>query len=178
MHLSRGCASFVEDQAVEVVGQIGEREFGLRACQADGADKEAVAVLLVREDMFDPGADRGLCSVGARHVLRHRPALGLAAMDAALEHFALQQCLVLGAAIGAVGPDIAGGVVRVDHPAQLAAVAVCGRGHRGLADKPIALVDADMRLGHHEKPSPLMRCSGSLCSAMSGGDDGWSAWFL
>ena len=67
-------------------------------------------------------------------------------MDAALEHVALQQCLVPGAAIGAVSPDIAGGVVRVDHPAQLAPVAVCRRGHRGLADKPIALVDADMRL--------------------------------
>lgn len=56
--LSRGCASFVEDQAVEVVGQIGEREFCLRTGQADGADKEAIAVLLMRKDMLDPGPDR------------------------------------------------------------------------------------------------------------------------
>jgi len=57
-HLSRGCAPLMEDQAVEVVGQIGEREFGLRACQVDGADKEAIAVLLVREDVLDVSADR------------------------------------------------------------------------------------------------------------------------
>lgn len=48
----------MEDQAIEVVGQISEREFGLRAGDADGADEEAIAVLLMREDMLDPGADR------------------------------------------------------------------------------------------------------------------------
>lgn len=47
----------MEDQTVEVVGQIGEREFGWRACQADGADEQAVTVLLVREDMLDSGPD-------------------------------------------------------------------------------------------------------------------------
>ena len=57
-HLSRCCAPFVEDQAVEVIGQIGQREFGLRAGNADGADEEAVAVLLMREDMLDAGSDR------------------------------------------------------------------------------------------------------------------------
>ena len=51
-HLSRGCAPFVEDHAVEVVGQIGEREFGLRSGQADGADEEAIAVLLMRKDVL------------------------------------------------------------------------------------------------------------------------------
>ncbi len=67
-------------------------------------------------------------------------------MDAAFEHVGLQQCLVHGAAIGAVGPDISGGVARVDHPPQLAAVAIRCRCHRCLADEPIAPVDADMRL--------------------------------
>lgn len=57
-HLSCSHTSLVEDQAVEVIGQIGEGEFGLRACQADGADEEAIAVLLVREDVLDSGADR------------------------------------------------------------------------------------------------------------------------
>ena len=45
----------MEDQAVEVVGEIGEREFGLRPGKADGADEQAVAALLMREDMLDPG---------------------------------------------------------------------------------------------------------------------------
>jgi putative restriction endonuclease len=56
--LVRGCAPLVEDQTVEVVGEVGQREFGLRAGDADGADEEPVAVFLMREDMFDPGADR------------------------------------------------------------------------------------------------------------------------
>lgn len=46
----------MEDQAVEVVCQVGEREFGLRSGKADGADKQAVAAFLVREDMLDVSA--------------------------------------------------------------------------------------------------------------------------
>jgi hypothetical protein len=56
--LSRGCTPFVEDQTVEVVGEVGQREFGLRAGNADGADEQAIAVLLMREDMLDAGPDR------------------------------------------------------------------------------------------------------------------------
>lgn len=37
----------MEDQAVEVVGDDGEREFGIGAGQTDGADEEA------RADVFD-----------------------------------------------------------------------------------------------------------------------------
>ena len=37
-HLSRRCPSFVEDQAVHVVGQVGQRDLGLGALDADGAD--------------------------------------------------------------------------------------------------------------------------------------------
>lgn len=57
-HLSRGCTPLVEDQAVEVVGEVGEREFCLRTGNADGADEEAIAVFLMRKDMLDAGADR------------------------------------------------------------------------------------------------------------------------
>ena len=38
-HLSRGCTPLMEDQAVEVAGQIGECEFGLSTGNADGADE-------------------------------------------------------------------------------------------------------------------------------------------
>ena len=48
----------MEDQAAEVVGQIGERELGLRTGNADGADEETIAVFLMRKDMLDAGADR------------------------------------------------------------------------------------------------------------------------
>lgn len=51
-------APFMEDQAVEVIGQIGEREFRLRPGKADGADEQAIAVFLVCKDMFDPGLHR------------------------------------------------------------------------------------------------------------------------
>ena len=52
---------------------------------------------------------------------------------------------------------------------------------RGGFGNPRTAVDRCVRAaenGHLEKPSLLRRCSDSLCSAMSGGDDGWSAWFL
>ena len=55
---SRGHAAFVEDQAIHVVGDVGQRQFRLRACDANGADEEAETVLLMREDMLDGGADR------------------------------------------------------------------------------------------------------------------------
>ena len=113
----------MEDQSVEVVGEVSQREFGLSPGNTDGADEQAIAVFLMREDMLDAGANRGLCRIGARHVLGHQPALGFAAMDAAVEHVGLEPCLVLAAAISAVGPHIAGGVGGVDHPPQLPSAA-------------------------------------------------------
>lgn len=124
MHPSRCCEPFVEDQAIEVPGEIGECEFGLPTMDAVGADVESKAVLLVGQDMFNPGADRGLCRIRARDVHRHRLALGLAAMDAAFEYIALQQCLILGATMGVVSPDISSGVACVDYAPQLGPIAV------------------------------------------------------
>jgi len=50
----------MEDQPVEVVGDVGEDEFRLGPRQADGADEQAEAFLLIlmREDVFDMGTDR------------------------------------------------------------------------------------------------------------------------
>ena len=48
----------MEDQSVEVVGEVGQREFGQRAGDTDGADEQAIAVLLMRKDVLDPGPDR------------------------------------------------------------------------------------------------------------------------
>ena len=52
-----GGASFMEDQAIEVIGQIGQGEFRLRSGQADGSDEEVIAVLLVRKDVLNPCPD-------------------------------------------------------------------------------------------------------------------------
>lgn len=48
-HLSHGRTPIMEDQTVEVAGKVGEREFGLRTGNCDGADEQAIAVLLVGE---------------------------------------------------------------------------------------------------------------------------------
>jgi hypothetical protein len=63
--LSRRRPCFVEDQAVHVEGQIGERDFRLGALDADGADEQAHFRLLMRKDMLDPGAHAGFGRVAA-----------------------------------------------------------------------------------------------------------------
>lgn len=69
---------FMKDQAVEIVGQVGEREFCLRALDANGADEQPEFVLLVGEHMFDLGADCRLGGVGSCHGFGHWLTLGLA----------------------------------------------------------------------------------------------------
>jgi len=85
----------MEDQAIEIVGDIGEREFGLGAGHADGADEQPEPVLLMGEDMFNPGADRRLCRIGPCDILRHRLARRLAAVNAADQHLGGQPLFVL-----------------------------------------------------------------------------------
>lgn len=70
----------MEDQPVEVVGDVRQDQFCLGAGNADRADEQPEPVLLMREDMLDRGADGGLCRVRSRDVLRHRLARRLAAM--------------------------------------------------------------------------------------------------
>ena len=47
----------MEDQAVHIVGQIGQRDLGVGALDADGADEQPHVGLLLGEHMFDPGTD-------------------------------------------------------------------------------------------------------------------------
>ena len=54
--LSRCCPSFMEDQAMHVVSQIGEGDLGLGALDADGADEQAHLVFLPGENVFDARA--------------------------------------------------------------------------------------------------------------------------
>ena len=54
----------MEDQTLKVVGEIGQPDLRLGPLQADGADEQAHAVLLVSEDMLDGCADRRLSGIG------------------------------------------------------------------------------------------------------------------
>ena len=47
----------MKDQAIEIVGQIGQGQFRLGPRDADGADEQPELVLLMSEHMLDPGAD-------------------------------------------------------------------------------------------------------------------------
>ena len=47
----------MEDQAVEVAGEVGQCQFGLGARQPDRADEQPEAVFLMRGDVLDAGAD-------------------------------------------------------------------------------------------------------------------------
>ncbi len=54
---SDGIPAFMEDQAVEVVGEVGQDPFRLGPGQPSGADEPPEAVLVMREDVLDGSAD-------------------------------------------------------------------------------------------------------------------------
>jgi hypothetical protein len=84
----------LEDQAVHVVGETGQGEFGLRPGQADRADEQAEAVLLMGKETFDARADRGSPGIGARRYLGIGLTAGMAAVDPAGEYIVPQPFLV------------------------------------------------------------------------------------
>jgi hypothetical protein len=102
---SRGGVAFVEDQAVHVVGDVGQRQFRLGARKADGADEEAEAGLLMREDVLDGGSNGRLLRDGLRCRSRHRLAGRLAPVDATGEHPFRQPFLVGLRTVDAVRPN-------------------------------------------------------------------------
>lgn len=128
---------------MHVEGQVGERDLGLGAGNADGADEQAHFRLLVREHVLDPRPDPGLGSVAAADVLRHRPALGLPAVDTTDPTLGLQPALVALAAVGGIGPDIRGGVVARHHVAQHTPVVARTIGDLAFADEAEGPADCD-----------------------------------
>ena len=91
-HLSHRCSSFVEDQAVHIVGEVGERDLGLGTLDADSADEQPHLVFLPGEDMLDAGAHFRFGGVGPGGALGHRFAAWLLAMDAADPALPLEPC--------------------------------------------------------------------------------------
>ena len=112
---------FVKDQAVHIVGEIGEADLGFGAGQADGADHQAEAGLLPSKDMFDGSADARLIGVGRSGGFGHGAATWFLAMDLAVEHVLGEPAFVGLGAIGAIGPDIGTGIVGAYQTAQQAA---------------------------------------------------------
>ena len=104
----------MEDQPVEVVGQVAKGQFRLCAGEADGADEQVEPVLLMREDMLNIRTDRGFGGIGPRGRLRHRLAHGFAPMNAGREHLIRQPFLVAPGSVGTVSPDLRTGIVRAD----------------------------------------------------------------
>ena len=65
--LYRPRSALMEEEALEVIDEVGETDLGLGANVADGPDEQPHAVLLMGKDMLDPGADDGLPGVGPGH---------------------------------------------------------------------------------------------------------------
>lgn len=141
---SCGAGSLMEDQPVKVIGDVGEDEFRLGTRDADRADEQPKAVLLMREDMLDPRADRGFGRIRPRNVLRHRLARRLAAMDAADQHLRSQPFLVLLRTIGTVGPDLGGRIVGRDQSWRHPAIGMRRRGRGTFPDKAEPPVAGDV----------------------------------
>ena len=93
-HLSHRCASFVEDEALHIVGKIGERDLGLGALDADRADEQGHVRLLLRKDMLDPRAYFGFDPISSTQGFRPGFAFGLFAMDPADPAMSLKPRLI------------------------------------------------------------------------------------
>ena len=101
----------MKDEAVDVVGEVGEADLRLGTDDADGADEKAHLILLPGKDMLDAGAHGGALRVGAGRARRHRLAPRLLAVDATDPACRLQPGFVGPTAISGVCPYIGGGVV-------------------------------------------------------------------
>src|SRR5205807_8220049 len=111
-------------ETAHVVGEIGEANLHPRTGEADRPDNEAHQSLM-REDMFDRRADLRFSRIGDSYAFRQRPALRLLAMDARYEAAFGQHLLVLRRSIGRVRPNLARGVLLVQHIGQARAIEGC-----------------------------------------------------
>lgn len=97
--------------------------------------------------MLDARADLRLRVVGAPRRLRHRPALGLLAMDLADEAVLVEEGLVGRGAIGAIGPDSLGRVGGIEQALAQPRALIGGRiRHQPALDQAVLAVDRDMIL--------------------------------
>ena len=62
---SCGGSAVMEDEPVHIVGDVRERQFRLGPRQADRANEQPIAVLLMGEDMLHTGTDARLLAIGS-----------------------------------------------------------------------------------------------------------------
>jgi hypothetical protein len=96
--------------------------FHTRVCHADSAHDEPKSAFLGGEDVLDARAHAGSGCIAARDMGRHLLASGLLALKLCPQTAALEETQIGRRAVGGIGPYIAGGVVAIEHCAELAAV--------------------------------------------------------
>ena len=129
--LSRDGLPFVEDQAVDIVDEVGERDLRFGACDADRADEQPHLILLTGEHVLDASTNGRAFGIGTGRTSGHGLAPWLLAMDPADPVHRFQPCLVGLTAVGGIRPDVRGGVVAGNDVAQHPAIEPCAVGDLG-----------------------------------------------
>ena len=137
---------FDPEEALEVVGEIGESDLGAGSGQTDSAHEQTEAVLLAGEHRLDGRANLGAGAVGL--ALRRRQVVAGLSSEVDLRAPALlgEMGFVGLRAVGRVGPDVARRVGRVEDIGQLRSVVGSRAGDGEAADEPVLAVDRDVRL--------------------------------
>ena len=133
--------------SAEIVGDVGHDDGRLGALDADAADRQLHAVLLLREDVLDARPHRGFPGVGLGGALRHRLAGRFLSMNRAALAAVGQVFLIRLRPLGGVPPNFRGGTAGIDQAfVQPRTVVRRGVGQLLPADEAVPLVDADVAL--------------------------------
>jgi hypothetical protein len=145
-HLSHSCPALIEDQAIDIVGEISERDLRLGAGGAVVPDKHPDVILLPGEDVFGASVDRELCGPGSGC------AAGISSRGGVLRRMRLTRAVRLSPAWlsllrqGGIGPHCGRYMVANDDVAQRSPVAARALSDFAAADEPIAPTDRDAAL--------------------------------
>ena len=142
-------------QSAEVVSEIGQPDADLGADHTDSAHNEAEPAFLGGENMLDARAHPGAGGIAAGAMCRHWSASRLFPLELRLQPTAVEQRQIGRRAVGGVGPHLAGGIVAVEHGAELAAVIRCRMGDGVMAQKAERAINADMVLVAEHRHSDL-----------------------
>ena len=134
------------EETAHVIRQIDHADLGFGPGDTDGPNRKRHQPFLMREDMLDGGPYRRARRVGLGQGRRHRLAARLAEVDLRELSLARQHLLVALGTIGGIGPNRAGGVLRIDEAGELTTVIGGGIGDAPLADQPVPPVGRDMVL--------------------------------
>lgn len=162
------------DQAAHVVGEVGERDARGGADRADAAHDRAPAALPGGEHMLDQAAPPCPGRLAATDGRRHRPSAWLGALELGHEAAPVERFHIGPAAMGGVGPDPAGRVVRIEHRAELAAVVPRRMRDAETADEAVPAIDAERVLVAEHRHRDLGR--GPTSDAAIGRPGGRARW--